>query len=277
MIHSLTPTIVTAAVTALAVVVGGALVGERSKEQDTVLSSSTALLAGDGQRVVTVARLAAALEQHEGKQQELEARLQRLEEGLSRIESRLAADQVGGFEVAPEAVAEPEIAAPETTIAAFVNAGFAPAEAAGLEARYADIGLKRLYLRDRARREGWLSEPRFREEVDKIDAEEAAIREDLGEEAYDRFLYATGQSNRVSVSSVMRRSPAETSGIAVGDIIYRYAGDRIYNVFDLLNGTASGEASAPVAVEVVRGDEIVEVYIPRGPLGVELATASVKP
>jgi len=159
----------------------------------------------------------------------------------------------------------------------FLDAGFGSDQAIEFDERYADIELRRLYLRDKALREGWISEPRFVEERAKLNTEEESIAGGLGDDAYDRYLFATGQSNRVSVSSVIRKSPAETSGIEGGDVIYRYDGRRVYDSFDLRNATSEGEAGTSVAVEVLRDDNIVELYIPRGPLGVQLQSDSVKP
>jgi len=161
--------------------------------------------------------------------------------------------------------------------ASFVDAGFAVEQAQVLEERYADLELRRLYLRDRALREGWISEPRFGEERARLDAEEGAIADELGYRAYDRYLYATGQPNRLSVSSVIRKSPAEESGIRSGDIFYSYAGTRVYDSSDLRNASSNGNAGASVAVEVLRDDSIIELYIPRGPLGVQLENDSVRP
>ncbi len=176
-----------------------------------------------------------------------------------------------------QAAQEEESVPQVINVNAFLEAGFSADRAIELDERYADLALRRLYLRDQALREGWLSEPRFGEERTKLNNEEEAIASELGEATYDRYLYATGQPNRVSVTSVIRQSPAEASGIEDGDVIYRYAGSRVYDSFDLRNATSDGEFGVLVAVEILRGDSLVEFYIPRGPLGVQLQSDSVKP
>ena len=163
------------------------------------------------------------------------------------------------------------------SVESFLDAGFSKDDAVLLDERYAELELRRLYLRNQAVREGWIREERFRSAQQKLDEDEKALVADLGEDAYDRYLYATGQPNRVRVTSVIRRSPAERSGIESDDVIYRYAGTRVYNSFDLQNATSEGEPGRSVAVEVLREGKLLEFYIARGPLGVQLQSDSVTP
>lgn len=212
--------------------------------------------------------------------QETESRLQEHQQLLAQLSEQLSLLEpinLGSAPLVEELSQEQEVLPQLVGVEAFVDAGFSYDKAVELDERYADLELRGLYLRDQALREGWISEPRFAEERAKLSAEEASISDELGEEAYNRYLYATGQSNSVSVSSVIRKSPAESSGIEGGDVIYRYAGDRIYDSFDLRNATSDGEIGESVAVEVLRDDAIVELYVPRGPLGVQLESASLKP
>lgn len=209
-----------------------------------------------------------------------ESRLQEHQQLLAQLSDKLSSIEpisVGAVSVEEDLAEVAQTSTRLEGVEAFIDAGFSYDKAVELDERYADLELRGLYLRDQALREGWISEPRFAEERSKLSAEEEAISAELGEDAYDRYLYATGQSNRVNVTSVIRKSPAESSGIEGGDVIYRYAGDRIYDSFDLRNATSDGEVGESVAVEVLRDDAILELYVPRGPLGIQLESASLKP
>ncbi|MBL1292316.1 MAG: PDZ domain-containing protein [Thiotrichales bacterium] len=212
--------------------------------------------------------------------EETESRLQEHQQLLVQLSDKLSVLKpisIGGVSLEEELLKEPQTLTGVVGVEAFLDAGFSYDKAVELDERYADLELRGLYLRDQALREGWISEPRFAEERAKLSSEEEAISDELGEDTYERYLYATGQSNSVSVFSVIRKSPAESSGIEGGDVIYRYAGDRIYDSFDLRNATSEGEAGETVAVEVLRDDAIVQLYVPRGPLGVQLESVSLKP
>ncbi len=213
------------------------------------------------------------LEGAESRLQSQQQVLQHLSDDMASLHADRSAAE-GQIEQNDDVTERPQ---QSTSISSFIDAGFSLDDAAQLEARYADLELKRLYLRDRAVREGWVSAPRFGEERARLDAEEEVIADDLGEDAYDRYLYATGQPNRLSVLSVIRKSPAEANGIEAGDVFYSYAGARIYNSFDLRNATSDGAAGELVTVEVLRNNSVVQLYVPRGPLGVQLENRSVAP
>ena len=95
------------------------------------------------------------------------------------------------------------------------------------------------------------------------------MRETLGDDGYDRYLYATGRANRVSVSEVLSGSAAEQTGLVSGDIILSYDGERIFSFGELRNLSYRGDPGEAVLVEVRREDGSREqLVIPRGPLGV---------
>jgi hypothetical protein len=96
-----------------------------------------------------------------------------------------------------------------------------------------------------------------------------ALRQDLGDDVYDRYLFATGQSNRVMVNEVIETSPGEQAGLKAGDIILSYAGERVFNMGDLIRKTREGTAGEPVPVQVQdeNGNQSL-IYVPRGPIGI---------
>jgi hypothetical protein len=150
---------------------------------------------------------------------------------------------------------------------ALVQLGIGAEDAAWLHERSDEFDMEKLYLADRATREGWLLTPRYRLATQGLDRE---LHNELGEELYDRLLYATGQKNRVAVRYVLKQSPAEEARIQVGDVILRYADTRVFNAYDLMRATTQGEAGDPVPVELLREGKTVRVYLPRGPIGVRL-------
>jgi hypothetical protein len=152
--------------------------------------------------------------------------------------------------------------------------GIALDEIERLRERYETTELDELYLRDQAAREGWSRSSRFRQETQDL---EGRLREDLGEEDYDRMLFATGQNNRVRVNNVIGRSPAADAGLLTGDIIIRYANNRIFNPRALRNQTSQGVLGKPVPIEILRNGEITTFFLPRGPLGVGIRGESLAP
>ena len=136
--------------------------------------------------------------------------------------------------------------------------------------------MQKLYLRDQAIREGW-DRQKYREEIQALNDEEDVLKDQLGESAYDAYLFASGQSNRVAVSSVLATAPAGAAGIEPGDHILSYDNQRIYSGFELRQATTGGNASDSVPVEVERDGEILEFYLIRGPLGIRMNSVSVAP
>ena len=94
------------------------------------------------------------------------------------------------------------------------------------------------------------------------------LREELGDDLYDRYLYATGRSNRVTVSGVVSTSPAEQAGLKRGDMILSYDGERVFGMNDIIRLSHQGEMGGSVSLEVQKADGRREtLYLPRGPLG----------
>jgi len=160
---------------------------------------------------------------------------------------------------------------------ALVDAGFRPADAQHLRELYETVDLERLYLRDRATREGWMGTPRFAEESRALDERLDRLRPELGEDNYDWFLYASGQFNRVLVADVLERSAAEAAGVQPGDRILRYGDQRVFSASELAGLTTQGRGGDPVTVEVERAGGVQRLTLPRGPIGVRLGAERAKP
>ena len=134
-----------------------------------------------------------------------------------------------------------------------------------------------LYLRDQAIREGWIDTPRYQEAANDLRDGTLSLRDELGEEGYDRFLYATGQPNRLAITTVFDSSPAQTSGLQPGDMIVSYDGVPVRSGRDVRSATTSGEPGELVTMQVIRNGESIEVTIPRGPIGIQMDGVSVAP
>ncbi|MEO6080579.1 MAG: PDZ domain-containing protein [Steroidobacteraceae bacterium] len=97
---------------------------------------------------------------------------------------------------------------------------------------------------------------------------ELALRNELGDAEYERYLKATGRSTEVRVAEVYATSVAERSGLKAGDEIVSYGGTRVFDVRELNTLTTQGAAGGTVTVEIKRDGQTLQVSVPRGPLGV---------
>ncbi len=203
----------------------------------------------------------------------------RVEAGTPAAPVAAGPDRTSGDEPARDVPAEIRAEAghsdgrpPAFDEAALIRGGFRADEAARLRELAESAEMDGLYLRDRATREGWLATPRFGEELRAINERVENLRNDLGEDGFDWFLFASGRRNRVLVSDVLDRSPAAGAGLAAGDVVLRYAGVRVFEPSELARATSEGRAGETVAVEISRDGDRRTVYVPRGPLGIRLGT-----
>ena len=145
-----------------------------------------------------------------------------------------------------------------------------------LKVFFEQVEMDRLYLRDRAAREGW-DRVQLRAELQAIESREEDLRQRLGDDAYDAYLYASGQPNRVAVTSVLASAQAGQAGIQSGDHILRYDNQRIYIWMDLREATTGGDISDTVEVEVERDGTTLQFYLARGPMGIRMDSLSLAP
>ncbi|MCG7919491.1 MAG: PDZ domain-containing protein [Candidatus Thiodiazotropha taylori] len=143
--------------------------------------------------------------------------------------------------------------------------------------RRSELDLKRLELRDTAIRGGYIDTERYRDELNELLAQDISIREEFGDDVYDRFLYNNGQSNRIRIDSVMMNSAAEQAGFKPGDMIMDYDEQRLFDYTDLQQATTQGTRDEYVSVTVERDGEQMMLWIPRGPMGVRLTNTRIDP
>ena len=95
-----------------------------------------------------------------------------------------------------------------------------------------------------------------------------ALREELGDADYERYLEANNRSTSISISSVIDSSPAQAAGLRSGDEIVRYDGERVFSMTDLTQQAIDGLPGQNVAVDIVRNGVPMQVVMPRGPIGI---------
>jgi hypothetical protein len=156
-------------------------------------------------------------------------------------------------------------------------AGFTPEQVAYLQRRQAEGQMQQIDLDDRARREGWINTPRYAEELAKLPDSIATVRSELGEDAYDRYLFASGQANRISVASVIQTSPAESAGLRQGDIIASYGGEKIFSAQQLIDLRSTGERGSAVTLGIIRDGQPMRITMRRGPMGIQTQPTLVDP
>ncbi len=144
-----------------------------------------------------------------------------------------------------------------------VEGGFAPDQAEWIVRREAELQMERLQARYDAMRDSdeqsWFGRGL---------SDDSALRAELGEADYERYLAATGRSTSAGIGAVIPNSPAHNAGFQPGDQIVRYDGERIYSMMDMTSHIMRSEAEGNVVVDIERNGMAMQLVIPRGPLGV---------
>lgn len=158
-----------------------------------------------------------------------------------------------------------------------VKGGIDPVLAEDIVRRKNSIELKRLALQDRATREGYLNTQQYFDELEEINLNDISLREELGDQRYDEYLFNSKQNNRIRISSVIPGSAAEQAGIQDGDVVISYDNTRMFNWQELKDATAEGQLGEYVSISIYRDGEIFSFSVPRGPLGVQLGATRLEP
>lgn len=227
----------------------------------------------------------AALQQEIAAREQLAITVARLEKELNDLKTRVTAPSATAATEkakAPQQAAAPDEkpsnddsdALDEQTLR---DAGLNVGQVTQIRESYEQLEMDRLYLRDRATREGWMGTVRFSNEVAKLEESRQEIRSSLGDEGYDAYLFATGQSNRVMIREMLGGSPAKQAGLQANDRVLRYGDKRVFTTRELQNATTGGRNGEMVRVEIERDGKRMDIYVPRGPMGVYLDNDSVKP
>jgi hypothetical protein len=135
-------------------------------------------------------------------------------------------------------------------------AGFSPDRAAWIERRQEELRMQALQEQYDARREG------------RPVAVGDALRTDLGDADYERYLRALGRPTSVGVADVLASSPAERAGLLPGDEIVAYNGKRVFDTGELNALTLEGTPGETVVLDVRRDGQTMQLVMPRGPIGI---------
>ena len=151
---------------------------------------------------------------------------------------------------------------PEVRIEQMIAAGFSQLEAEQILRRESELRMEALQARYDARRSG--------ESVSFFTAADTrnALREELGDSGYERYLAANGRPTSVTVSTVLEGSPALAAGLRPGDKIVNYDGRRVFSMDEITRLTMEGEARQNVMLGIERDGVLMQLSMPRGPLGV---------
>ena len=226
----------------------------------------------------TLARLQQRLAQAEQERVWLAERVAALEEVIGK---RGTYSDTGTGTSATEANEETEPAAPAQTfrasVEALIAAGIPAEQAALIQARLDEYDLKQLHIKDRARREGWLKTPRYNKELGQAQNAYRELRAEIGDDDYDRMLYAIGRFNRVAVRDIMQNSTAEQYGLRANDRIIEYDSQRVFTSQELNALITQGTAGTLVLVRAQRDEQQLDFYLPSGPIGIRLAPSRELP
>ena len=158
-----------------------------------------------------------------------------------------------------------------------IRGGIDPAIAEDIVRRKNSLDFKRLQLQDRAKREHYLNSRRYFDELEEINQQNVSLREELGDDQFDQYLFNSKQNNRIRISSVMLGSAAELAGIKQGDVVLSYDDQRMFSWQELKDATSEGQLGEYVAISIYRNGEIFSFTVPRGPLGVQLGATRLPP
>lgn len=252
------------------VLVAGIIVGIISVRDDVEKNHDT------GIQDVTGAQDDIASVSAEQQVQRLEQEIARLKAYIANLEEATDNDSPAQDDNTATGNSE-DIQEEKLTIENLVAAGVSEIIAEDIINRKSQHEYQLLELSDRAIREGYMKTPRYFQEYRKLAEQDISLRDEIGVDAYDRYLYATAQNNRVSVRSIMNESPAEQLGIQQGDILISYADKKILEWRDIRKATAEGVYGEYVGITLLRENRLINILVPRGPLGVKLSPVKLDP
>jgi C-terminal processing protease CtpA/Prc len=152
-------------------------------------------------------------------------------------------------------------AQPEYQVQRLVDKGFSTEEATWIVKSESAVALSRLNAGYERRRAGAADQVVFKSSLQQL-------RDELGDDYYERYLTANGYPTSARINEVMLDSPGANAGLKPGDRITNYDGKRVFSLSDVNAQTVQGTLGQSVLIEVERNGEAVQLTIPRGPIGV---------
>lgn len=148
----------------------------------------------------------------------LTEQLEQLRSELLDLKQNLRVRAEEAFQAADGSGEQESDVVAQTPAERLAGAGFTRQQLEAVERLQAEAEMAQIELDDLARREGWINSPRYFQESQDLATGGTAIRNALGNELYDRYLFASGFPNRVAVGSVIETSPARNAGFQSGDV-----------------------------------------------------------
>jgi len=185
-------------------------------------------------------------------------------ESPSRSSASAEETAVAEAAVPPAARRRPPFAIDDNElIERFVAAGIAPDRAQWIVARSQELRMEALQAQYDAAREGRPIDPSL-----SAFSPTATLREELGDADYERYLQALERPINVYVRDVLATSPGAQAGLKAGDEVVKFDGERVFDMSDINQLVLDGEPGRMVAVDVLRDGQLVQLYVPRGPIGI---------
>lgn len=159
----------------------------------------------------------------------------------------------------------------ERRVARLVEGGFSENEARRMLEQESEAAFKALQAVWDAQHSGEALD-RYSDEFDPS----AILRSEMGDDAYVRYLEAQGQPTAVRVTQVYGGSPASQIGLQPGDQLVSYGGDRVFSVNELRKQSMQGNPGEDVVIEIERDGTLIQLTVPRGPIGITGTGANVR-
>jgi hypothetical protein len=145
----------------------------------------------------------------------------------------------------------------------FIAAGLTPERAQWIVARSQELRMQALQEQYDAAREGRPIDPSL-----AVFAPASTLRDELGDADYERYLQALERPTSVYVRDVLATSPGARAGLKPGDQVVSFDGQRVFDMSDINRLVLEGQPGQVVAVDVIRDGQLVQLYVPRGPIGI---------
>ncbi len=159
----------------------------------------------------------------------------------------------------------------ERRVSRMVEGGFSEDEARRILQQESEAAYKALQFVWEAQRNG--------EEIGLYSSDydpQVIMRSEMGDDAYARYLEVQGQPTAVRITQVLGGSPGSDIGLEPGDQLVRYAGERVFSVNDLRKSSMEGDPGEDVVIEIERNGTLLQLTLPRGPIGITGSGANVR-
>lgn len=159
----------------------------------------------------------------------------------------------------------------ERRVGRMVEGGFSEDEARRILEQESEASYKAMQSAWEAQRNGEAIDP-----FAAMNSPQSILRNEIGDDAYARYLEAQGQPTSINITQVLSGSPGSNVGLQAGDRMVSYDGERVFSVRDLRNQTMQGNPGDTVVIEVDRDGAQMQLMVPRGPIGVTGTGANVR-